>query len=120
LCGGEFVDHARDRALERASRRDVDDLATRRTEKVMMMVEEILGHLESGELVTGGDPSHDARLLEVREMAIGRTPRNLGDSRLNVRNAEGTLRRGQEFDHGSATGRVALIDSVQQHLDELV
>ena len=36
-------------------------------------------------------------------MAIGRTPRNLGDSRLDVGNAEGTLRRGQESDDGSAT-----------------
>jgi hypothetical protein len=83
-------------------------------------VEEILGHLESSELVARGDPSHDARPLEVREMAIGRTPRNLGDLSLDIRNAEGALRRGQEFDHGSTTDGVALINSVQEQFDKLV
>ena len=30
-----------------------------------MMMEKILSHLEPSEFVTGGDPPHDARPLEV-------------------------------------------------------
>jgi hypothetical protein len=65
LFGCEFVDHARDGALEGPRRGHVDYLAAARAQEVMVVMQEVLGHLESGELVARGDPSHDAGSLEV-------------------------------------------------------
>jgi hypothetical protein len=87
---------------------------------MVVMVKKILGHLETRKLVTGGDPTHHAGSLEIREMTIGRTSRNLGHASLDVRNAQWTIRGGQEFNHGPTSGGVALIDPAKEHLNELV
>ena len=84
-----------------------------RAEQMMVVVQEVLGHLESRELVTRGDSTHDAGPLEVREVPVGRTPRHLGDARFDVRDAERTFRGRQEFDDGAAARGVALIDPAQ-------
>lgn len=53
-------------------------------------------------------------------MAISGTPWNIGESNLNVRNAEWMVRRCQKRNHRSPANRVALIDSPKKHFDKFV
>ena len=77
LFGGEVGHHRGDGAFEAGARRDVDDLAAERAEQVVMVMREILGELESRELVVRGDASNDAGELQIREMAVGGASRHV-------------------------------------------
>ena len=54
-----------------------------------MMMSEVFGQLETRELVVGRDAPNDARLLKIRQMAIGGTARDIGNRVGDVRDAEG-------------------------------
>src|ERR1700689_1090940 len=88
LFGRELIDHACHRAFERDGGRHVDHLAAARAEKVMVVVQEALGHLETGELVARRAPTYDAGSLEVREVSIGRTPRDVGHPCFDIGDTE--------------------------------
>jgi hypothetical protein len=87
---------------------------------MVVVVEEVLGHFETGELIARRDPAHDAGHLQVSEVAIGRAPRNLRDAFFDLRDAERALRGRQEFHDGATPSGVALIDPAKEHGNELV
>ncbi len=87
---------------------------------MVVVVEEVFRQFESSELVAGRDSTKDSRSVEIRKMSIGRTPRDLGHPRFDVRDAERMIGGGQQFHHGSATGGVALVDPAKQYLNKFV
>jgi hypothetical protein len=87
---------------------------------MVVVMQEVLRQFESGELVAGGDSSKDSRPMKVREVSIGRTPWNSWCLRLDVRDAEGMIRRGEQLHHGPPTGGVALINSSKEYFNELM
>ena len=76
-----------------------------------MVVEKILGQLKACKLVASGNSPHNSSFLEVGKVTVGRTPWKFRNHQLNLRDAYGATRRGQELDDRSATRRVTLIDS---------
>ena len=119
LLGGELSHDPVDRSLEGWGRSHVDHPSAAGTEQMMMVLGQIFGQLEPGELVTGGDAPDDPRALEVDEVPVGRAPRHLGQLRCDVRDADGVAVRGQELDDGSPARRIALVDTLQADLDQV-
>jgi hypothetical protein len=60
-----------------------------------MVVGQIFAQLEAGEFVTGRDSSYDPRSLEIGEVAVGRTARNVGNCAGDVGDAQGPSARGE-------------------------
>ena len=87
---------------------------------MMVVLGEVLGQLEPGELVLGRDPPHDPGTLEIDQMAVGRTPRNLRKPGRDIRDAHRVADRGEHVDDGPPPGRVAKIDPTEPDLDELM
>ena len=80
-------------------------------EQVMVVVQEVLGHLETGELVTRGDAPHDARRAGGprgggRPNSAGRRATRCFD----VRDTQRAFRGGQELDDRATPDGVALVD----------
>jgi len=87
---------------------------------MMMMLGQVLCQLEPGELVAGGDAPYDPSALEIDEVPVCRTPGYVGQLRRDVRDADGVAVRSQELDDGTAARRIALVDSPQADLDQVV
>jgi hypothetical protein len=87
---------------------------------MMMVLGQVLGELESSELVFGSDPSDNPRALEIHEVPICRAPRDIGELRAYVRDADRMADGGQQLDHRSAATGVALINPTKTHLDEIM
>ena len=75
---GQFVDRHGDLPLELGARGDVGDLAAAHAEQVVVVLREVLGKLETGELVAGRDAPNEARRLQIGEMSVGRAPGRSG------------------------------------------
>src|SRR6202034_2943901 len=58
LLGGQLIDHAGHGSFERGGGRHVDHLAAARTQQVMVVMQEVLGHLETSELVARRDATY--------------------------------------------------------------
>jgi hypothetical protein len=58
LICGQFLHHLGDGPLKGRRRGYVDDSAAARAQKMMMVLGQVLGQLEPGELVTGSNTSH--------------------------------------------------------------
>ena len=67
----ELVDGPGDGSLEGVAGCDVDDSAAARAQEVVVVLGEVLGQLEAGELVVGRDASDHPGDLEVDEVAVG-------------------------------------------------
>ncbi len=85
---------------------------------MMMVLGEILGKLEAGELVVGRDPADHARGLEIDQVSIRRTAREVGKPVRNVTNTHRMTDRHEQVDDGSATWGVTLIDASEACLDQ--
>jgi hypothetical protein len=68
---GELIDGLGHTSLERGGRSYVDDLSAVDTEEVMVVLGEVLGELEAGELVVGRDSADQPHDLKVDKMAVG-------------------------------------------------
>jgi hypothetical protein len=116
----EFMHHFGHGPLKRWSRSHVDDSPAWWTEKMMMVMEEVLRQLKASKFIDCGDSSDHPSLLKIGEMTIGRTPWNFGNLRFNLWDADGAAKWGQELNHRSPTRRVTLIDSPQEYLNKAV
>jgi hypothetical protein len=65
LLSGEVSHHGGDGAFKAGTRRDVDHLSTKGAEQVVMVMREIFGELESGELIVRGDTSNHSGQLQI-------------------------------------------------------
>jgi len=54
-----------------------------------MVMGQILGELEAGELIAGGYSSHDASSFQIGEMAVGGAPRHVGNGPGDIGDAHG-------------------------------
>lgn len=115
---GELVELLGDGALEGRRRGDVAHLAAVGAQEVVVVLGEVFGQLEPGELVVGGDPSDHAGGLEVDQVAVGRAPRKVGESEGDVADVHRVAGTGQQADNGSAPLRVALVDAAKPVLDQ--
>ena len=120
LSGCQLVHGQRDLALEVRARRHVGDLAAAHAQQMVMVLGEVLGQLEPGELVAGSDPAHESGRLQVGQMAIGRAARQLGEPVGDVADAHRVPGVTEQLDDGAASGRVALLDEAQTRLGDLV
>lgn len=75
--GCKLLHHLGDDPLERWRWCDVNHPATGDAEQMVMVFGQILCKLESSELVFGSDPSNYPGALEIDQVPIGRTPRNI-------------------------------------------
>ena len=87
---------------------------------MVVVLGEVLGQLEPGELVLGRDPPDDPGTLEIDQMAVGRAPRDLRELAAISEMLTGWPGRGEQVDDGPPPGRVAQVDPPEPDLDELV
>ena len=88
LLGGELFDDSVDRSLEGRRRSDVDDPSTAGAEQMVVVLGQVFGQFEAGELVTGRDAPDHPGALEVDEVAIGRASRYVRELGGDVRDAD--------------------------------
>src|SRR3954466_5456686 len=87
VCAGEAtasrgsLEGALDLRLDPGRQREVLDGAAGRADQVVMMLGQVLGQLEAGELPSAEHPPNDSGLFEQREVAVGRA---LGQSVLRI------------------------------------
>jgi hypothetical protein len=86
----------------------------------MMVMSEIFREFEAGELVVGRDSAHDPSPLKIREKSVGRASRHVGNRAGDVRDAQGTPRGREEFNHGLTPRGVTLVDSTKVDFDQFV
>jgi len=110
---GELLNSAGDASLEFRRRRHVGDLPAAHTQQMMVVLGEILGELETSELVVGRHSPHEAGALEVDEVAIGRAARKLRQLAGDVTDADGVPGGGEQLDDSAPAGRVSLIDAAK-------
>jgi len=120
LSLGQVIDRARHALLEGGGRGDVDDLAAVDAEEVVVVLGEILGELEAGEVVTGGDTADQPGTLEVNEMTVGGATGQLWEPPGDVADADRVAGAGEYLDDGTAPAGVALLDSTEASLRQVV
>jgi hypothetical protein len=99
---GELVDGFGYGSFEGGGGGDVDDFAAVGAEEVVVVFGEVLGQLEPGELVMGGDAPNDSGDAKVDEVAVRRASRRVGEPAGDVADADGLARRDEEVDDGPA------------------
>jgi hypothetical protein len=87
---------------------------------MVMVLGQVLGQLEPGELVTGSDASDQPDTLKIDQVPVGGASRYLGEFCGDVRDAHRMAVRYQQLDDGSSTRRVTQISPSEAHLYELV
>ncbi len=118
LC--QVIDGARHALLEGGSRGDIDDLAAADAEEVVMVLGQILGQLETGEVVTGRHTADQPGDLEVDEMTVGGAARQLWEPTGYVADADRVAGAGEHLDDGPAPARVALLDAAKASFGQVV
>ena len=118
--GGDVTDGGGHLMLEASRRRDVRDLAAADAQQMVMVLGQILGELEPGELVAGRDPPDQAGGLQVRQMPVGRAARQIRQALGDVANAHGMATAEQELNDGAPAAGIALIDPPQAPLGDAV
>src|SRR5580658_7117525 len=111
LGAGEAADGAGHLLLEARRRGDVDDLAASCAEQVVVVLGEILGELEPGELVAGGDPPDQASGLQVGQVPVGGAAGKPGQPLGDVADADRLAGGDQQLDDGAPPAGVALVDA---------
>ena len=81
---------------------------------------EVLGKLETGELVAGRDAPNEARRLQIGEVSVGRAPGEIGEAVRDVADTHRVAGRPEQLDDGASAGRVPLLDEPQARLGDLV
>jgi len=118
--GCKLLNHLGDDPLERWRRCDINHPAAGDAEQMVMMFGQILCKLESSELVFGSDPSNYPGALEIDQVPVCRTPRNIRKLGCNVGDTHWMTDRREQLDDRSAPRGVAMISSPEPSLDELV
>ncbi len=106
-----------ERPLQAGRGGDVDDLAARFADEVVVVAGQVLGQFEAAVVVATGHPAEGLGIDEGRDVAIGRT---LGDGRRSgeyLRDAQGPAGRREGLDQSSPRCRIALLHLGQPHRD---
>jgi hypothetical protein len=114
---GELADGLGDGLLEAGGEGDVDHLAAGDAQQVMMVLGEVLGELEAGELVVGGHAPDDAGRLQVGQVPVGGATGQLGKALGDVADADRVTGADQQVDDGPPPGGVALVHPAQAVFD---
>ena len=117
---GKLLDGVGDALLEGCRWSDVGDLAAVDTEKVVVVLGEVLGKLEASELVIGGDAPNEPGDLQVEEMAVRRAARQVREPPGDVTDTDGVACTREQIDAGSPAGRVPLIDAAKASFGQVV
>ena len=120
LRGGQLVDGQRDLALEIGTRRDVAHLAAAHAQQMVVVLGQVLGQLEAGELVAGRDAADEAGGLQVGQVAVGGAPGQIGESVGDVADADRVTGVTEQLDDGPAPDRVRCSISRRRRLGHLV
>ena len=97
---GERADGAGDLLLEAGREGDVDDLAAADAQQVVVMLGEVLGQLEAGELIAGGDPPDEPGGLQVGQVPVGGAARQAGQALGDVTDADRVAGADEQVDDG--------------------
>jgi hypothetical protein len=116
----EIVDRLGDHALERRARSDIDDAATAGAEQMVMVLGEVLGQFEAGELIAGGNAADDPGTLEIDEMPVRRASRHAGELRGDVGDTDRMAIGRQELDDRPSARGVALIHAPEAELHQVM
>jgi len=108
------------RPLDADGQYEVFDRSTTSAQEMVMVLGEVLGQLVPGELVGGGHPTHDSRLLEHRQVAVHRALGQTIVLRQDFGEGQGTIRIAQDLDEGMTVPRVALAFEAQTLGGDLV
>ena len=82
-----------------------------------MMLCEVLGQLEAGEVVVGGNAPHHPRRLKVRKVPIGGTSGEVGKPLRDIVDAHGVAGAHQHVDDGAPSVGIALIATAKSAFD---
>jgi peptidyl-prolyl cis-trans isomerase C len=100
---------------------DVVEATAARAHEVVMMSRELLGHLEAGHPIGGGQPGHDPAALEHAQVAVeGALGPVLAVAAQQLGDGERPARTDQRGDEGATSPGVALPALVQAISDERV
>ena len=104
-------------AFERGRWCDVAHLSAPRTQEMVVVFGEVLGQLETGELVVGGDASDDPGSLEVEQVPVCGASGEIGEELGDVVDADGMTGVHEHLNDGLSPGRISLVDSAESILD---
>jgi hypothetical protein len=117
---GKHTDGLGGLLLEAGRQCHVDDLAAVHAQQVVMVLGEVFGELEPGELVARRHPADKAGLMQVGQMPVGGAARQAGQSLGDVTNAHRVPGADEQVDDRAPTAGVALVDQAQPTLDDTV
>ena len=107
LGPGGLRDGLGDAPLKADGKGDVCYPSAARAQQVMMMLGQVLGELEAGELVAGRDAADDPGGLQVDEMTVGGAARQVRQAAGDLPDADGVVRAGEQADDRPSPGRWA-------------
>ncbi len=84
-----------------------------------MMLGQVLGQLEPGELVTRRDAAHEPGRVQVGQMPVGGAARQAGEALGDITDAHRVAGAHQQIDDGAPAAGVALVDQAQAALDDI-
>jgi hypothetical protein len=117
LGAREMVELLGDGPFEGDRRGDVTHLAAVGAKEMVVVLGEILGELESSELVVGCDAPYEPGGLEVDEVPVSGAPGEIGETLCDVSDADGMAGAHEHLDDCAPATRVALVDPAQASLD---
>src|SRR5215472_15468042 len=117
---GELADRLGHLVLEGGREGDVGDLAAVDAQQMMVVLGQILGELEAGELIVGGDPPDQPGGLEVDQVPVGGAAGQVGQAFGDVADAHRVPRADQQLDDRAASRGVPLIYPAQAALGRVM
>jgi hypothetical protein len=117
---GELADGLGCLLLEGCRERDVDDFAAVHAEQVVVVLGEVLGKLEPGELVARGNATDEPGGVQVGQMPVGGAAGQAGETLGDVTDAHRMAGADKQIDNGAPAAGIALVDQAQAALDDTV
>ncbi len=117
---GHLGERRPERALEVVGDREVLHAATARAHEVVVVLGQVLGQLEAGELVARDDAVHDAGALEDAEVAVGRALGQVTGGAEQLGEGDRPVGALERLDEGAAIGGVALVVRPQSRCGDQV
>ena len=107
---GEVIKLLGDGLLERRGWGDVGDLPAVRAKEMMVVFGQVLGELETRELVIGRNAPNDAGAPEVDEMAVRGASRHRRQQLGDIADAHRVARTQEQVDDRAPSACVSLVD----------
>jgi hypothetical protein len=120
LGASDLRDGPGDTPLKAGGEGDVGYPAAARAQQVVVVLDQVLGQLEAGELVAGRDAANNPGSLQVDEMTVGGAARQVRKTAGDLTDTDRMTRAGQQADDRPPSGGVPLVDAAQPLLGQLV